>query len=165
MKIYLSDYWRKSSLFNLCSMIFIIISSIFFYFYYWSGDGEDYLIFVLESPGLIALSLVLLNSLRFLRYVIIEEHLFHGYSFFNKKLCTLDTAMPTYYAIFKTTQGFLCVKQFIVLSNESFIFQDNISNMFKKRFIARYDLKKQIVLPYDEQTIPLLNIEGWHKVN
>lgn len=35
----------------------------------------------------------------------------------------------------------------------------------KVRFLQHYDMAKQIVLPYDNQTIKLLDIQKWHKVN
>lgn len=162
MKIYLSDYWRKNSLFNLCLIILIIVGTVIFCA--WSRDSEDYIMIICSAWFVLVLSSILLCSKRFLTYIIVGTNQVHSYSIFNKRLCTVDTTTPTYYAIFKTSQGFLCVKQFIALSNKPFQYQP-VYGISRVRFIQHYNMKVQIVLPYNEKTIPLLKLEEWHNVN
>lgn len=84
--------------------------------------------------------------------------------YFQKKLCTITTTNPTYYAVFTSPQGMLSTDRFIVLSNEPFEYQTTYG-VAKVRFIQHYNMAKQIVIPYNEQTIPILNLDAWHKIN
>ena len=54
--------------------------------------------------------------------------------------------------------------EFIAISNSPFEYQETYG-IAKVRFLQHYDMAKQIVLPYDNQTIKLLDIQKWHKVN
>lgn len=141
MKIYLSKYWRQNSLFILCLMILLIGALVFFCI--WSNDREDYIMVLCAAWCVFILGCILVCSKRFLTYAIVEKHEIHSYSFFSKKLCT---------------------KRFIVLSNEPFEYQATYGAA-KVRFIQHYNMAKQMVLPYNEQTIPILNLDAWQKMN
>lgn len=105
---------------------------------------------------------ILLGSKRFLTYVIIEKDQIHSYSFFSKELCVISTKKPVYYAIFNTPQGGKIAK-FIVISNELFEYRDTYG-FAKIRFIQHYDMSKQVVLPYNDQVIRLLDFDDWHRI-
>lgn len=160
MKIYLSKYWRKSSLFILCLMVLLVIGLIFFCV--WSNNREDYIMFLCVGWFVFILGCILLCSKRFLTYAIMEKDQIHSYSFFSTKLCTIKTAAPTYYALFSSPQG-TSNKKFIVISNVPFVYQDTYG-VAKVRFIQHYNMAEQIVLPFDEQVKPLLNLGEWHRV-
>lgn len=161
MKIYLSKYWRQNSLFILCLMILLIVALVFFCF--WSNDREDYIMVLCTSWFVLILGCILICSQKFLTYAIVEKHEIHSYSLFSKKLCTITTTSPIYYAVFSSPQGMLSTNRFIVLSNEPFEYQATYG-VAKVRFIQHYNMAKQIVLPYNEQTIPILNLDAWYKI-
>lgn len=69
-----------------------------------------------------------------------------------------------YYTIFVSPGGAACCEEFIAISNSPFEYQKTYG-IAKVRFLQHYDMAKQIVLPYDNQTIKLLDIQKWHKVN
>lgn len=162
MKIYLSKYWRQSSLFNLCMLILFAIVLIVFCIWYYEEDGGIVVVFFL-SLGILSFGGILLGSKRFLTYAVVENHQIHSYSVFSKKLCTVTTSLPTYYKIFSTPQGMNTAK-FIVISNEPFEYRETYS-FAKVRFIQHYDTAKQIVLPLNDEVVKLLNLlEEWHKV-
>ena len=162
MKIYLSTYWRKSNLFNLCMIIFIVIGTIIFCI--WTeGNEEDYVIILCSLLYILGFGGIIVGSRKFLTYVLVENNLFQSYSFFNNKLCEVDINKPIYYVIFNTPQGQFANSQFIAISNEMFHYQA-FYGITKIRFIQYYDWKKQIILPYNKQTILLLELDKWNKV-
>ena len=102
-------------------------------------------------------------SKRFLTYVTFKNYEIHSYSFFSKELCTITTTNPIYYKIFTTPQGLLNKNEYIVLSNEQFEYQETYG-FAKVRFIQHYNMSKQIILPYNEQTIQFLDLDSWYKI-
>ena len=149
-------------MFILCLMIFLIAATVFFCA--WSRDREDYIMVLCVTWWVFILACILVCSKRFLTYVIVEKDEIHSYSFFSRELCTVTTANPTYYAVFTTPQGMLSTKKFVALSNEPFEYQVTYG-VAKVRFIQHYNMKKQIVLPYDDEVISLLNFDDFHKIN
>lgn len=161
MKIYLSKYWRQNALFIFCLMILLIVASVFFCV--WSNDREDYIIVLCVAWCVLILGCILVCSKRFLTYVIFKNYEIHSYSYFSKKLCTITTTNPIYYKIFTTPQGLLNKNEYIVLSNELFEYKETYG-FAKVRFIQHYNMSKQIILPYNEQTIQFLDLDSWHKI-
>lgn len=160
MKIYLSKYWRQSSILSFCVIIFSVAGLIAFCI--WSNDKEDYIMVLCVAVYVLMLGGILLGSKRFLTYAIIEKNQIHSYSFFSKKLCVISTEKPVYYAIFSTPQGGRIAK-FIVISNELFEYRDTYG-FAKVRFIQHYDMAKQVVLPYNDQVIRLLDFDDWQRI-
>lgn len=160
MKIYLSKYWRQSSILSFCVIIFSVAGLIAFCI--WSNDKEDYIMVLCVAVYVLMLGGILLGSKRFLTYAIIEENKIHSYSFFSKELCVISTEKPVYYAIFNTPQGGRIAK-FIVIYNELFEYRDTYG-FAKVRFIQHYDMAKQVVLPYNDQVIRLLDFDDWHRI-
>lgn len=160
MKIYLSKYWRRSSLFILCLIMLLVVGLVFFCI--WSNDRENYIMVLCVAWFVFILACILLCSKRFLTYAIIENHQIHSYSLFSKKLCTIITTKPTYYAFFSSSQG-VSNKKFIVISNAPFEYQATYGTA-KVKFIQHYDMAKQVVLPFNYQVAQQLNIDDWHNV-
>ncbi len=53
----------------------------------------------------------------------------------------------------------------IAISNEPFVYADYLGNIItRRRFIQGYDWKKVIIMPYDERTKPLLDLDAWRCV-
>lgn len=160
MKIYLSKYWRCGSLFFLCLLLLSIVSTVCFCV--WSNDREDYIVVLCSLWVVSVLGGVLICSKRFLTYVIVENNEIQSFSLFSKKLCSITTATPIYYAVFDSPQGMQCAR-FIALSNEPFEYRATYG-VAKVRFIQHYNMAKQIVMPYNEQTISILNLDTWYNV-
>lgn len=56
----------------------------------------------------------------------------------------------------------------MLLSNEPFEYRDiyvYMRGMYTARFIMSYDMAKQVILPYNEQTILFLHTELWERVH
>ena len=77
---------------------------------------------------------------------------------FGRMQCEVRTDGYVYYAIFDSDmfQGVRCRGRYIIISNEPF---SNVQSLTVKR--AKYDQSRQIVLPYNEKTMPLLPVENW----
>lgn len=152
MKIYISKYWRQSGILSFCVLIFLVVGLIVFCI--WSNDKEDYIMVLCVAVYVLILGGILFGSKRFLTYAIIF--------IFSKKLCVISTEKPVYYAIFSTPQGGRIAK-FIVISNELFEYRDTYG-FAKVRFIQHYDMAKQVVLPYNDQVIRLLDFDDWQRI-
>ena len=164
MKIYLSKYWRQSYFSYLVTIICIVVFVVVFCI--WSHDREDYIMILLVLFQILVLVGLLFASKRTATYAIIEPDEIHSYSFFSKKLCTVvTTTKPVYYAIFKTPVEGRWRDQFIALSNEYRDIYVYMRGMYRARFIMSYDMAKQVILPYNEQTILLLHTELWERVH
>ena len=165
MKIYLSSYWRKSNLFVCVMIIFITIMSIYLLI---TGNSDDYKWIALFTGFYIGFFLFfLLKSYRFITYVKIFENGIESY-LFNKKLGKVDYDKAIYYVIFQAKENTTTTKKYIAISNGIFEYFNVSVRLFpwdKKPFLGSYNVKKQIVMPYDEKTIPLLPIEEWHLIN
>ena len=79
----------------------------------------------------------------------------------GKVACEVFTDQDVYYAIFESDlfQGVRSKGTYIILSNEPF----EKDRVIGKKGV-RYDTSKQIVLPYNEKTMPLLPVENWQTV-
>ena len=162
MKIILSRYWRKSVYFITIVMLALILSTAIFCL--WSRDQEDVLLISLVAVYILIESYLLNCSKRFLTYVLAEDHTFTSFSFFHRYLCTVDTNHPVYYAVFQTPESMYGFQEFIALSNEPFVYQPTYG-ISKKSFIYHYDMKKQIVLPYREETFSILHLTEWRRIH
>ena len=79
----------------------------------------------------------------------------------RKVACVVCTDQDVYYAIFESDlfQGVRSKGTYIILSNEPF----EKDRVIGKKGV-RYDSSKQIVLPYNEKTMPLLPVENWQSM-
>lgn len=81
-----------------------------------------------------------------------------SYSFFGKKLCTVNTEKPTYFAMFRWGEGQGAIPYLIALSNKPFAYQPFCGNA-KVHFVWRYSMKDILILPYSESTTSMLDLE------
>lgn len=161
LKIYLSFYWRRSFFALIAFFAVIVIGTVIFCL--WSRNREDY-VFVLCSLCFIIVGLVaVFCSKRFLTYALCNNQQICSFSFFNKKLCTVETEKPVYYAVFKTPKAYRSVEQFIALSNEPFLYQDTYGKA-KVRFIKHYDMQKVVLLPYNSEVGQYLTLDKWNDI-
>ena len=110
----------------------------------------------------------MLKSYRLITYVKIHENEIESY-LFNKKLCKVDYDKKIYYVIFQAKENTTTTKKYIAISNKWFEYQEKswmrLRQSDDRPFLGSYDVKEQIVIPYNEKTILLLPIEEWHLVN
>lgn len=162
MRIDLSKKWQQSRLFLLCLIAVISVGTAVFCI--WSNSKEDYIMCLCAAWFILAAACLLFFSRRLCTYAVIEEDHIQSFSAASQKLCTISTADAVYYTIFTSPEGSAHGKEFIAISNSPFEYQETYG-IAKVRFLQHYDMAKQIVLPYDNQTIKLLDIQKWHKVN
>lgn len=150
------------------NMYFCIGLSIVYYLvlvYLFSGVGFS---IVRDLPGLALLVLLcgLLPVLYWIPYrkklatIQIEENVIRS-RLFGKVECEVCIDRDVYYAIFESDlfQGVRSKGIYIILSNEPFACDQVIG---KKGVL--YDTSRQIVLPYNEKTMPLLPVENWQSL-
>ena len=133
--------------------------------YLFSGIG---LAIVRDLPGLAFLVLIcgLVPMLYWIPYrkklatIQIEDNVIRS-RLSGKVACEVFTDQDVYYAIFESDlfQGVRSKGTYIILSNEPF----EKDRVIGKKGV-RYDTSKQIVLPYNEKTMPLLPVENWQAV-
>ena len=111
---------------------------------------------------LVAACLVIFSR-RLCTYAVIEESHIQSFLPTSQILCTISTTDAVYYAIFTSPEGSAHGKEFIAISNSPFEYQETYG-IAKVRFLQHYDMAKQIVLPFDDQTFKLLDIQKWHNV-
>ena len=147
------------------NMHFCIGLSIVYYLilvYLFSGVGFT---IVRDLPGLAFLVLICglvpvlywIPCRKKLATIRIEDNVIR--SWLSRKVeCEVCTDGDVYYAIFDSDlfQGVRSKGTYIILSNDPFA-KDQVIG--KKG--VRYDTSKQIVLPYNEKTMPLLPVEYW----
>ena len=130
--------------------------------YLFSGIG---LAIVRDLPGLAIFVLIcgLVPVLYWIPYrkklatIRIEDNVIRS-RLSRKVACEVFTDQDVYYAIFESDlfQGVRSKGTYIILSNEPF----EKDRVIGKKGV-RYDTSKQIVLPYNEKTMPLLPVENW----
>ena len=164
MKIVLAKYYRQNFIFNFCLFLFCVIGTIILYFA-WRDDPEVYIIVLFGLFDSFVVAFILVKSLRFLTYAIVEPEKIQSYSFLGKPLCIVKSDKPIYYSIFMAPQGCFEKKKFIAVSNEPFACKENMYNFRIKRFLAKYDPKKIVVLPYKEVPKDYLVFSQWIMVD
>ena len=163
MRIYLDKSAKYGPFVHVCiiGLILITVTSIACYFKI--DDALD--LMWLFVPAMVMCGIVF-GGIVFVRrlyaYVIANESMFCGYSFYHKKKCTVYRGKPVYYAVFETTLGGTS-RKLVALSNEPFEYR--VASKHGVKFVQSYDIKKIVVLPYNESTKPLLNLEQWNNVN
>ena len=107
------------------------------------------------------------SSYRFLTYTIDKKDFYESY-LLKKRLCIIDKAKPIYYVTFWANEGMFSKKEYIIFSNEPFIYQSRqsvrIFPWHKKPLLVSYDVKKQIAMPYDQKTKSILETDKWYSV-
>lgn len=162
MRIDLSKKWQQSR--SLLLSLIAVISVGTAVFCIWSSSKEDYIMCICAAWFVLVAACLVIFSRRLCTYAVIEESHIQSFLPTSQILCTISTTAAVYYAIFTSPEGSAHGKEFIAISNSPFEYQETYG-IAKVRFLQHYDMAKQIVLPYDNQTIKLLDIQKWHKVN
>ncbi len=157
MKIYFSQVWRDRAKVMLLAIIVCLVGPLMFPS---SVLNEFFLLtfsLMMALPGIMLLK----GDIWRFTHVIVEEHQFTSYSVFNRKLYTLDLAKLVYYEIFKARVDLFYIHDFIALSNDPFELEDHKD---KRGFFVRYDQRSLLVMPYNDKTKPLVQINKWERI-
>lgn len=104
---------------------------------------------------------------RFFTYIIDKKDSYESF-LFKKSLGIIDKFRPICYVTFWGVEGTFSKRKYIVLANEPFEYQKNCSlRIFpwdKKPLLVSYNVKKQIVMPYNEVTKPILETDKWYSL-
>ena len=159
MKIYLSNYWRKSSIFTICLSAIIAVATVVFCI--WSYDEEDYILIIGAAFFILLFACLQLSTLKLLDYVEVSNNQFVMYSVKGKRKCAIDSDSPIYYQIVSLVEGAFSKTDFIVLSAQEFSPFQNGSGLVKvcKEVNANGN---QIIMPYNKASKPLLSLGDWH---
>ena len=112
--------------------------------------------------------ILMIRAFRMMTYVKVNKDGIESY-LFRKRLCKVDYNNPIYYAVFTAVESKYTSNKYIAISNKMFECRE-ISPLRlllgkEKSFLASYDVRNQIVMPYDEKTISLLQTKDWHAIN
>ena len=161
MKIKLAPQLRLNM--HFCIGLSIVYYLVLVYLFYDIGFA-----IVRDLPGLAFLVLIcgLVPMLYWIPYrkklamIQIEENVIHS-CLSRKVVCEVFTDQDVYYAVFESDlfQGVRSRGTYIILSNEPF----EKDQVIGKKGV-RYDTSRQIVLPYNEKTMPLLPVEYWQSM-
>ena len=89
---------------------------------------------------------------------------------FGKIRCEICMDQDVYYTVFENDmfQGVRQWGRYIIISNEPFMYSECAGAMEHLDTVlqsaVRYDETRQIILPYDKRTTPLLSVEKWTKL-
>lgn len=165
MKYKLFDGWWKRYYCGCAFMIFAIAGIVLRAV--WFGNTSELALWGVGLGcvyGAILLSAIFAQR-RLLTYVIAEPNVFSAYSHGHRKLCSIDRRKSIYYACFSTPASGCGPIPLIALSNNLFVYSDYLGSITaRKRFIQGYDWKKIVLMPYNEQTMPLLSLDKWQCV-
>ena len=162
MKIYLSNYWRKSSIFMIC--LSAIIAAATAVFCIWSYDEEDYILIIGAAFFILLFACLQLSTLKLLGYVEVSDNQFVMFSVSGRRKCTIDSDTPIYYQIVSLVEGTFSRADFIVLSAQEFSPYQNGNGLAKvcKEVNANGN---QIIMPYNKVSKPLLSLGDWYEIN
>ena len=164
MRIYLSNYWKKTCVFSILIILVIIIATTIFCV--WSHDTEDYILIAGSLFFVFLFCYLTLISMKLVRYIVKENNRIVMYSFIGKKLSALNLESDIYYEILPLIEGMYSTQDYIVISNSPF------ESYQKKRYTGIGKICKsidengnQIIMPYRKQVSGLLDISLWYKIN
>ena len=130
--------------------------------------GEAKLILLITFFFIVVLLYPTIKKIKFMAYVKINEDEIESF-LFRKSLCKVDRRKTVYYAFFYGSEALTSTMKYIAISNSPFECYDLppfkfFTFRFPKNFLDTYDIKNQIVVPYHEETISVLQIDGWINV-
>lgn len=164
MKISLSKKWQYEMKTLFCIETIVIIAVLL--------SRNDImiklflLVWIIAVMSIIEVVLFCL-SFRFFTYTLCKEYCFESY-LLKKRLCIIDKTKPIYYVVFEGVEGYFSRKQYIVISNEPFEYEETSSfRIFpwdKKPLLVSYDVKKHIAMPFDKKTETEFELDKWQSV-
>ena len=163
MKMKLSKYWWKI----LYAMITLgIVLEIYMTYVYIKTSSQDFEWFLVMTFCILCMcSIVPILSKRYLMTMEIYDKVIKSL-FFGRLKCEVYTDKEIYYAIFKCKEGNSWTREYIAISNETFVCEQKKPTIWSQNtYIDCYDTTKQIIFPYDNTTKHLFDIEEWIRVN
>lgn len=156
-KIVLSPNWRR----QVILFCFIGILILLFAIFEWNPDDKKGSLILLISALVYSLFCFLMPLFvsRFLTCAICENSTITSY-LLGRKLCVINTNKTVYYVVFTANEGKYQKRDYIILSNTPFIYPPKTK--VQRAVIFSYNMKSQIVLPYEDKTKALINLNQWH---
>lgn len=159
MKIYLSSYWRKNSIFMVALTVIDVVVIAAFCIYY-----EDYISIIVALLYIILFSCLQVSTLKLLDYVEVKNNQFVMRSVSGRRRCTINSNSLIYYQIVLLIEGTFSKTDFIVLSNQAFPRYQKGKGLAKvcKEVNAQGN---QIIMPYNKMSKELFNLKNWHRIS
>lgn len=165
MRIIVSRYWRLT----LYSLFIIEMIGVGLTFLSFHDDILAAIIFSFYSIVIMSLLQLLCLSVqhRFLGHVIYKDGKYSSF-FVRKRLCEIHEDSEVYYAKFHSRISAFYYADFILLSMDSFEYQDVPTVRWfpwdPKPLLISYDVKKMILLPYEENAPYLQKVSKWNRI-
>lgn len=168
MKITVSRYWKLEFLslilIELIPIVGIPVTLLFF------PDDVDFMIyfsicgFIMMTFGQV---IIVVASYRFLTHVIYENNIYTSF-FWRKKLCVIKENDSLFYAKIHARISTFHYADFVLISTEPFQYHDVPPIRWfpwdPKPIQVSYDVKKMILLPYEENAPYLSKISQWTRI-
>lgn len=161
MKIIVSPYWNKTIKILLSIDVFVAL----FAFMLLVNDCAIEGLLILGGYALLCLLItawIFYGTRRLLTKVVVTELSFESV-LINKKQCRVERNKEIYYMIFRCAESVYSGHQFILISNNPFEYKTE-EKIFSKKIISYYDIKSQILMPYDDTTSKLFDLNSWKNV-
>ncbi len=97
------------------------------------------------------------KDLRYFLRTVVTDEAFIAKNY-RTEVCKVNRHGPVYYKIIQTEEVARFVYSYVLVSNSPFF----IGN--EKTAISRYDIKKQVLIPYDKRTVEYFDFERWTEV-
>lgn len=168
MKIIVSRYWRVN-LGTLVAMETIGIIIILLTFLFFPSDAVfNTLLFGGNIIMMIPFQILLtISQRRFLGYVTYQNGIYTSY-FLRKKLCTISENDSIFYAKIHGRISAAYYADFVLISKEAFDYCEALpTGWFRiknKPLLVSYDMKKMILLPYEENAPYLSKMSQWTRI-
>ncbi len=160
MEIIVSPYWNKT----LKILIILNVFLVGFFFVVMQDNSIEGLVIMGGYVLLIALiSTWVLYMMRRLLTKVVATDLFFQSFLLGKRQCSVDRNEKIYYIVFKAPEGVYSRQEFILISNHYFKCKFE-TKWYSKRILSSYDMKKQILIPYNNQTSMLFGLNDWENV-
>ena len=159
-------YYRSQVIFFFIMGLVYIVGP--FILFVWIGEASAWWLFPpCAVLGVILIFfMVIIDPYMYMR-VLVSERDITSYSFFKRQFCRVELDKPVYYAKCYLRSGRGWERLMLAVSNSPFecslLEAKPFMNPYDKRltFQRRYDRRKIVVLPYDEETKPWLPLERW----
>ena len=166
MKIIVSRFWRIEMWSLVVGEIFLIILS----FVFWNGEYLDlgilFAILVVIIMTFWQITGIILEH-RFLSHVMYNNNLYTSF-FVKKKLCEIDGNEPIYYTKIYGRISAKHYAEFILISQSPFDYCEFTSMPWfpwqPKPLLYSYNIKKMILLPYEENAPYLSKLSEWTRI-
>ena len=159
MKIVLSSKWRKSFLglfvIELAEMVLLLCLL-------WNEPEVCFFMMVYLILMNTIVQLIVFACFYRKMIVVFDTEMAYKSYLLKKELCTVKKDEPVFYKIFEGVETRCSIKKYVAISNNIFDYEAGktlrIWPWDKKPFLLSFDIRSQIVMPYDKSTIPLMEM-------